>query len=232
MMIWKFKINFFKVAYFTSIFFLTYIIMINYKDSYSFTYTIEYYLSELYFMFDNEKYSLVDKIMTFFPLVILINIYSVFDLNKYSMNYNRFILYRVVNVKELMKSRYKIIILDNITSVVMFIISLYIIGYKFSLDGVKFDFTLDTISFVLITNFILLQIFIMSLVCVIFNTQSYLSQLYVIILYSLFIIVDKYNMAFSFLFNDNNLFGGTIVLCILNILLFMLRNINKNLDYS
>lgn len=234
MKIWKFRVDLQSMLYVISIVFITYLIVLNYKIIYLPVNNIDLFLSELFFVFENSEFDLYNKILTFTTLVAIINIFIIINLSKYTINYNRFILYRTTNIKDLMKYRYMIIVKYNIFSLFIFIISMFLMGYKLcnsEILGTTFEFRISHTSIIMLINFFLIQIFTMSLVSIICNINNYLTLVYVIMLYSIFIVFDKYMTGFSFLFDNSNLLIGTIVLLLLNLCLYLFRDINKNVDF-
>ena len=234
MKIWKFRVDLQSILYTVSIIFITYLIVLNYKIIYLAVNNIDLFLSEFFFIFEKSEFGLYDKILTFTTLVVIINIYIIINLTKYTINYNKFILYRTTNIKDLMKDRYMIIVKYNIFSLFIFIISVFLIGYYLcnsKILGTTFEFRISYTSIIMLVNFFLIQIFTMSLVSIIYNINNYLTVVYVIMLYSIFIVFDKYMTGFSFLFDNDNLLIGTIVLLSLNLCLYLFRDINKNVDY-
>ncbi len=234
MKIYKFKIDLKTILYIVSIVFITYLVILNYKVIYLPINNIEIFLAELFFILKKSEVDLYNKILTFITLVVTINIFIIINLRKYTINYNRFILYRTTNIKDLMKDKYINIVRYNIFSILIFTISMFIIGYNLSnsqILGTTFEFSISYKSIIMLVNFFLIQVFTMGLVSIIFNINNYLTLVYIIILYSIFIIIDRYIHSFSFLFNNNNLLGGTVVLLLFNLSLYLFRDINKYLDY-
>lgn len=234
MKIYKFKMDLKTILYMVSIVFITYLVILNYKVIYLPINNIDMFLSELFFIFKKSEVDLYSKILTFITLVVTINIFIIINLSKHTINYNRFILYRTINIKDLMKYKYINIVRYNIFSILIFTISMFIIGYNLSnskILGTTFEFSISYKSIIMLFNFFLIQVFTVSLVSIIFNVNNYLTLVYIIILYSIFIIIDKCIHSFSFLFNDNNLLGGTVVLLLFNLYLYLFRDINKYLDY-
>lgn len=234
MKIYKFKADVKTILFIVSMLFITYLTILNYKVIYLPINNIEIFLSELFFIFKKSEVDLSSKILTFTTLVVTINIFIFINLSKYTINYNRFILYRTTNIKDLMKYKYINIFKYNIFSIFIFIISMFIIGYNLSNSQVlktTFEFSISYKSIIMLVNFFLIQVFIVSLVTITFNINNYLTLMYIIILYSIFIIIDKYVHSFSFLFNDNNLLGGTFILLLFNLFIYLFRDINKYIDY-